>query len=104
MLLLHCDRRGDALARSRERIEEGVAVGVDRLAPVAGEGLAHQPPMRRQQLRIAAVPQPLEQAGAALDVAEQERDRPGWQVRHGDPEDTAARLARRWDDARSEVE
>ena len=47
---VHLDAARDRLARPDERVEERVALGIDLLALVRGEDLAHQPPMHRQQL------------------------------------------------------
>ena len=82
VLPLHRDRCGDRLAGAVERIEEGVALGVDLLAVVQPERLAHDPSVRPQQLGVLIVAQLLEQAGAALDVAEEKRHRAGRKVGH----------------------
>src|SRR3712207_9551994 len=64
---------GHPLHRTRERHEEGVPLGVDLPTTVGRDDRADQPTMVLQELGVA-VPGLLQQAGGALDVAEQERD------------------------------
>ena len=47
---LRRDGRGHGVAGARERVEEGVPLRVDLLAVVRPERLAHDAPMRRQEL------------------------------------------------------
>jgi hypothetical protein len=84
-------RRQDARRRSggrhragcrREGHKEAVALGVDLDATVIGKRLAHQALMLGQDPRIG-VAKAQEQLGGALDVAEEEGDGAGRQVRHG---------------------
>jgi hypothetical protein len=57
---------------------------------VRGEDLAHDRAMHREHLGITGVAELLEQARAALEVAEDERDGAGWQVGHGSQDSQAS--------------
>jgi hypothetical protein len=79
---LHRQRAQNGLLRAPERDEERVALRVDLVASVAGDGRADQPPVVGQHLRVP-LPQRLDQPGRALDVTEQEGDRAARKVSHG---------------------
>jgi hypothetical protein len=78
---LRGDGSGDGVLRSRERDEERVALGIDLMAAVGGEGLAQDPLMLRENI---AVPRPerLEERGRPLDVGEEKGDRPTRELTH----------------------
>ncbi len=73
---------GNRRAGPAEGHEEAVSLGLDLDAAVGGEGRPQQPAVLLQQLAVALVPDVAEQAGGALDVGEQERDRSARQLRH----------------------
>jgi hypothetical protein len=76
------DHRGpDRRRGAAERHEEGVAFGADLNASALGDGFAHDRRMLVPDGRVS-IAELLEQPGGALDVGEQERDRPGRQLRH----------------------
>ena len=77
----HLQRAQDGLLGARERHEEGIALGVNLVAGLTGDGRADQAPVIGQNLRVA-LPQRLHQAGRALDVAEQEGDCPARKFGH----------------------
>ena len=79
---LHLDGGSHRVAGAWKRIEERVALRVDLLAVVHPERLAHDAPMRRQHRRVLLVAELLQEAGAALDVAENEGDGPRRKIRH----------------------
>ncbi len=79
---LDLDRRLDRGGGVGERRERLLAALVDDLAAVRGDGLAHDRPVLVQLARVR-VAEALEQLGRALDVAEEERHRPGRQPDHG---------------------
>ncbi len=80
---LGLDRRGDSLRGVREHHEERVAGRADLDAAVVPHGPADH---LRVLIARGGVPLPefLEQLRRALDVGEQERDRPGRQLGHGE--------------------
>src|ERR671924_1935537 len=73
-------RRRDGVAGSGERVEERVTLGVDLAAVPSRECFAHDPTMLRENGRKRALPETLQQIGASLDVAEQERHGAGVEV------------------------
>ena len=73
------DRSSQCRRCGREDHEERVTFGANHRALVSREGVAKQQVVLLQQ-RPEVLPELLEQACAALDVAEQEGDRPGGQV------------------------
>ena len=79
---LGSDRSSRGVARAREREEEGVALGVDLGPAGASERLADEPPVLANDLRVA-ISELLQEPGRALDVREDERDRPAWKCAHG---------------------
>jgi hypothetical protein len=83
---LNGDRARYRFAGPGKRVEERITLRVHFLAVVGGERFAHEPAVRRQGFGIAGVAELLEQAGAALDVTEDERDRASWQLCHGSAE------------------
>ncbi len=72
---------GDGSGRGRERDEERVALGPELLPALGSEGGPHQLLVARQYRR-PTVAEVLEETGRPLDVAEQERDGTGEQLRH----------------------
>jgi len=78
---LNFQRAQDGLPRTRERHEEGVALRVYLVAVMAGNGRADQAPVLGENLCVT-LPQRLHQPGRALDIAEQERDRPARKAGH----------------------
>ncbi len=73
---LHVESAADRIGRVRERREERVALGVD-LDPVpALDGGSDDPPMVEQDPGVGVIPELGQEPGRALDVGEQERDRP----------------------------
>ena len=82
MTSLDLDRCLDRGRGVRERGERLLAALVDDLAAVRGDGLPHDRPVLVQLARVR-VAEALEQLGRALDVAEEERHRPGRQPDHG---------------------
>ena len=87
---LDLDSRRHRVARARKRVEEGVALRVDLLPVMRPERLAHDAPMGTEHLGVSSVTEALEQRGAALDVAEHERDGSRRKVRHDLVEDRAS--------------
>ena len=76
-----------------ERVEERVALRVDLVTAVLGEGHADQPLVLGEHLRVA-LPQPSDKPGGALDVREHERDRTARKLAHRTRSLTPARPAR----------
>ena len=74
-----CGQRG--VPRPAKGDEERVALRVDLLSAVLGEGRAQDAPVLGQHLAVA-VAQLLEQAGRALDVREEEGDGPARELGH----------------------
>src|SRR5262249_31402231 len=74
------DCRGDGVASAREGVEEGVALRVHLAASVLGEGDAQQATVVGEQVAVL-LPELLQQAGRALDVGEEHRDRAGGERR-----------------------
>jgi hypothetical protein len=81
-ILLHLTRRCHRARRPRERDEERVTLRVHLDPVVARERLPQEPPMLREQLRVA-VAMLLKQPRRALDVGEEKRDGPARQLGHG---------------------
>ena len=79
--LLSLPRGGDRFAGRAEGDEERVALAAEDDAPVPLDRLAQQPAVLGEQLGVL-VAALAEQRGRALDVGEQERDRPFRQRRH----------------------
>ena len=71
---LRLDGRRDGVASAGEGEEERVALRVDLGPVVAGERLAHEPPVIREHAAVA-VAELLEQPRGAFDVAEDEGHR-----------------------------
>ena len=63
-----------------EREEESVTLRVDLHPAVTSEGLPQHAAMLRQDVRIGALPELVEQPRGSFDVSEQERDRSSRQV------------------------
>ena len=76
------DGGGHAIAGSRERGEERIALRVDLSASGLRDGSPNDAPMIVQSLGVA-VPQRLEKVSGMLDVGEEEGDGAGWKVLHG---------------------
>ena len=70
---LRFHRAQHGLVRASKRVEEGVALGVDLVAAVGGEGLPQEPLVLGQNLRPAPTQLP-DELRRALDVGEQEGD------------------------------
>jgi hypothetical protein len=64
------ERRG----RGRERVEEGVSLGVDLHAATPSERRPQQPPVLGERLLVGLCAQLVQQAGGALDVGEEQGD------------------------------
>src|SRR5262249_51144712 len=79
---LHLDCSGHRVPGAREREEERVALRVDLGSIRGGERVADESTVVAQHLAVA-VTELLEQLGRALDVGEEEGDRPGWERGHG---------------------
>jgi hypothetical protein len=78
-LSLHLGRRGDRVAGGAERHEEAVALG-SHLGPVVGRpSPTHDPPVAVQGVGVCG-PETVQQQRGTLDVGEQHRYRPGWQL------------------------
>ena len=91
---LGLDRSEHGLVCAFERVEERVALRVDLVPSVTGEGRAYQSLVVRQRLRVPVAQLPDEPC-RALDVREHEGDRAAREVRHRDRKpDTLARCAR----------
>ena len=75
-------RRPEGISGPGERHQERVALGVDLLTVPCDERLAKQAVMFRQNLRVPAVAEALEERSRPLDVGEEEGDRPGRQAGH----------------------
>ena len=78
---LSCDRAGHGVPRSRERVEEGVALRVDLRAALFAELVSEEPAVVADDLAVG-VTELLEQPGRALDIGEQKRDRPAGEHIH----------------------
>ena len=78
---LYLQRAQDGLLGIRERHEEGVALRVHLVAAMTGDGRPDQAPVLGENLYVTLA-QRLHQPGRALDVAEQERDRPTRKAGH----------------------
>src|SRR2546423_14095427 len=72
----------DRIGRAREGHEEGVALRVDLDTSVALKRLTQQPPVLGEDARVT-VTKLGEQPRRALDVGDEEGDRPAGQVAHG---------------------
>ena len=70
------ERCGQCGRRGGEGDEEGVALGVDLDAPVASERIAQGAAMSGQRIGIGFGAEGVEQPGRALDIGEEEGDRP----------------------------
>jgi hypothetical protein len=70
---LRRERAGHGVTRARERKQEPVSVGVDLASARLGSRLPHDAPVPCDE-RAVVVAEPLQQAGRALDVGEQEGD------------------------------
>ena len=70
---LRFDGCGDRIAGARKGEEERVALRVDLDAAVLCEALAHQPPVRRQDI-VEALAELLEERRRPLDITEDEGD------------------------------
>ncbi len=70
-------RRPYGISGPGECHQEGVPLGVDLLPMSFGERLAEQASVFRKDFRVSAIAEALEQLGGALDVGEEEGDRPG---------------------------
>ncbi len=79
---LRVDRRGDCVARPREREEEGVALRIDLGAAVRAERLPHEPAVIGRDAPVGLVAEFLQQTRRPLDVGEDERDRTAGQLGH----------------------
>ncbi len=79
---LDLDRGPDSPRRAGEHHEEGVPLRADLHAAAMGDGSANDRVVLLLHRRVS-LPQLLEQPGGALDVREQERDRPSGQLCHG---------------------
>src|SRR5439155_26227056 len=71
----------ESVFRARKSDEEGVALGVDLDAAVAGEGLPEDAPVLRQRVGVG-VAELVQQACRALDVGEEEGDGAGRELAH----------------------
>ena len=69
------------VGRPLEGGEHGVALEVDDVTAVRGQGVGEQREVRLEHVGVP-VAQPLQQVGRPLDVGEQERDRPRRQPSH----------------------
>jgi hypothetical protein len=78
---LRQEGRGDGVLRAGEGDEERVALRVDLVTARSLEGGAKQALMLGQDAAVL-VAKRFQQARRAFDVAEEERDRPGWKLRH----------------------
>ena len=70
---LRFHRAQHGLVRASKRVEESIALGVDLVAAVGGEGLPQEPLVLGQNLRPAPTQLP-DELRRALDVGEQEGD------------------------------
>ena len=77
---LRRDSRPHGISRSGECYQEGIPLGVDFLPVPFGERIAEDPPVFCQDFRVPAVAEAPEERGGALDVGEEEGDRPGRQA------------------------
>ena len=73
------DGRGEGRVRRREREEEGLALVVDLAAASLFDGFP-QDLLMLSEYDGVLLGQPLQESGRALDVREQERDRPRGQL------------------------
>ena len=71
---LHLDSSGNAGARRRKYGEERIALGVDLLTVMDGQGFPDKPMMVGEDLRIR-ITQALKHRGRALDVSKEEGER-----------------------------
>jgi hypothetical protein len=76
------DRRPDGISCPGERHQERVPLRIDHVAACLGERVTEKPLVFREDLSIPPVTEALEKRGGALDVGEEESDRPGRQARH----------------------
>ena len=79
MAALHVDSGGDGVLRSRERYEERFPLGVDLLSTVAAHGVTDELVMSPEDAPVAGA-ETLEQPRRALDIGEEERHRPCWEL------------------------
>src|SRR5580765_4030313 len=73
--------RKNCIARTRERNEERVALRVDLMAAVLAKSAAEKITAEAECVRVAGAERP-DDGRRRLDVADEERDRSGRQVRH----------------------
>jgi hypothetical protein len=78
---LRANGSAERRARTREREEERVSLRVDLASAALVDGLAEDPPVRVENVRVA-ISEPPQEPRRALDVREQERDRPARQLGH----------------------
>ena len=71
---LHLNSSRNASARRREYGEERIALGVDLLTVMDGQGFPDEPMMVGEDLRIR-ITQALKHRGGALDVSKEESER-----------------------------
>jgi hypothetical protein len=83
--LLGCYGRPHGIPGPRERHQEGIPLGIDYVAACLGECVTEKPLVFREDLSIPPVAEALEEGCGALDVCEEEGDRPGRQARHVPP-------------------
>jgi hypothetical protein len=79
--LLGVSRCGQRVGRARERDEKRVPLGVDFDPAVLHEGVAQQPSVLREDVRVALA-ELVQETGRALDVREEQRDRPARKCPH----------------------
>jgi hypothetical protein len=72
--------RVESTGRGREGNEEGVTLGVDLDAAVTDEGLAKDPSVFFQSLRVRVRTEVVQELRRTLDVGEQEGDSPGREI------------------------
>jgi hypothetical protein len=89
---LLCVGRSLKCARRRgERNEERVSLRVHLDSAVPRDGVANEAPMLRERFRVSVGTELVEELRRALDVREQERDRPGRKLGSHAPKDLTAR-------------
>jgi hypothetical protein len=81
-LSLRRRRRRDRIPRRTKGGEEGIALSVDDLTTMSGEGSSQDLSVFSEDVLVSVAPKLLEQARRALDVSEQEGDRPGREPGH----------------------
>ncbi|MDQ2983697.1 MAG: hypothetical protein M3R70_07210 [Actinomycetota bacterium] len=75
-------RRRHCRSSALEDGEERIALSVDLLPPGRRERIAHQAVVGREHLPVALAPKGLQQPRRPLDVAEEEGDGAGRELRH----------------------